>query len=103
MQIPRQLLLVAIAGVLLAALSSTLWGQASHTSWEEYNQAGADAFEREDYDQAEKNWVEALKIAEGFEADDLRLATSLDSLGGLYYYQEKYPTAEPFYERALPI
>lgn len=103
MQIPKQLFLVAFSGAVLAALPSSLWGQSSDSSWEEYNQAGADASEREEYDQAEKNWVEALKIAEGFGADDLRLATSLDSLAGLYYYQEKYATAEPLYKRALPI
>jgi tetratricopeptide (TPR) repeat protein len=103
MQIPKQLLLVTFSGVILATLSSTLWGQSSNSSWEEFNQAGTDASEREQYDQAEKNWVEALKIAEGFGSDDLRLATSLNSLAGLYFYQEKYVAAEPLYKRALPI
>jgi len=61
------------------------------------------AYEQADYAEAEKLFLAALKEAEKFGDQVLRLATSLNNLATLYYSQGKYAQAEPLFRRALAI
>ncbi len=65
--------------------------------------AGVKAYQQGNYPEAEKQWVAALKEAEGFGPQDPRLATSLNDLGEVYRLQGKYAEAEPLYKRSLAI
>lgn len=64
-------------------------------------------YEREDrYDEAERQYLRALRIAEKAEraADVDRFHVEvLDSLAGLYRVQARYPEAESLYRRALAL
>ena len=71
--------------------------------WESYITAGQQAYQQADYAEAEKQFEAALKEAEAFGPDDVRLATSLNELGLVYDAQGNYGEAEPLYKRALPI
>ncbi len=73
------------------------------TKWESYMAAGVKAYQQSNYPEAEKQWVAALKEAEGFGPQDPRLATSLNDLGEVYRLQGKYAEAEPLYKRSLAI
>ena len=55
--------------------------------WETYMAAGAKAYQRGDYAQAEKQFGAALNEAQGFGPQDPRLATSLNNLAVLYKLQ----------------
>ncbi len=61
------------------------------------------AYQKADYVEAEKLLLAALKEAEKFGEQDLRLATSLNNLATLYRSQGKDAQAEPLYPRALAI
>ncbi len=71
--------------------------------WESYITAAQQAYQQADYAEAEKQFEAALKQAEAFGPDDVRLATSLNNLGELYRVQGKYSEAEPLHKRALAI
>ncbi len=71
--------------------------------WESYITAGQQAYQQADYAEAEKQLEAALKEAEAFGPDDVRLATSLNNLAQLYHAQARYAEAEPLYKRALAI
>lgn len=61
---------------------------------------------KEDLDEAgalERELWEALRQAEGFSADDLRVAVPLNDLAMFYYRAERYADAEPLHKRALEI
>lgn len=62
-----------------------------------------EAYRRGNYVEAQKQWATAVTEAERFEPEDLRLATSLNNLAGLYQAQGKYAEAEPLHLRALGI
>ena len=71
--------------------------------WAGYITAGQQAYQHADYAEAEKQFEAALKEAEAFGPDDVRLATSLNELGLVYRAQGKYAEAEPLFKRALAI
>ena len=71
--------------------------------WESYITAAQQAYQQADYAEAEKQLEAALKEAEAFGPDDVRLATSLNNLALLYKAQGRYAEAEPLYKRALAI
>ncbi len=71
--------------------------------WESYITAGQQAYQQADYAEAEKQFEAALKEAEAFGPDDVRLATSLDNLATIYRAQGKFGKAEPLAKRALAI
>jgi tetratricopeptide (TPR) repeat protein len=73
------------------------------TLWEKYNNAGIEAFEQDHYAEAEASFLAALRKAERFGSQDLRLAKSLHNLANAYYKQGNCAEAEPLYERALAI
>ncbi len=71
--------------------------------WESYITAAQQAYQQADCAEAEKQSEAALKEAEAFGPDDVRLATSLNNLALLYKAQGRYAEAEPLYQRALAI
>lgn len=72
-------------------------------SWKAAVEAGNDAYERGRIAEAEVKFLEALKEAESFGEDDLRLALSLNNLAAIYHVMGKYTMAEPLYTRSLDI
>jgi tetratricopeptide (TPR) repeat protein len=72
-------------------------------SWKAAVEAGNDAYERGRIAEAEVKFVEALKEAETFGEDDVRLALSLNNLAAIYHTMGKYTMAEPLYTRSLDI
>lgn len=76
---------------------------AQETPWQEHMAAGGKAMQEGRYADAEKSYLVALKEAEGFGPQDLRLATSLDSLAKVYMVQGRYAEGEPLLRRALGI
>jgi hypothetical protein len=55
------------------------------TLWEKCNNAGKEAFEQGRYAEAEASFLAALREAERFDSQDLRLAKSLHNLANAYY------------------
>ena len=72
-------------------------------NWESYITAAQQAYQQADYAEAEKQLEGALKEAEAFGPDDVRLATSLSNLALLHKAQGRYGEAEPLHQRALAI
>jgi tetratricopeptide (TPR) repeat protein len=72
-------------------------------NWISSNEAGFQAFEKERYDDAAKNFQEAVQSAEKLTPIDERLADSLHGLAESYRMQKKYTEAEPVYRRYLAI
>jgi hypothetical protein len=58
--------------------------------WSSYDDAGNEASRQGRYADAERLFASAIKTAEAFGDSDMRLATSLHSLGELYRAQRKY-------------
>ena len=74
---------------------------AQKTRWERSNAAGIEAYQQGHYGEAEKSLLAAVKEAETFGLEDLRLATSLNNLAARYDTEGKYTEAEPLYQRSL--
>jgi tetratricopeptide (TPR) repeat protein len=72
-------------------------------SWKAAVEAGNDAYENGRTAQAEIHFLDALKEAETFGEDDIRLALSLNNLAAIYHTMGKYTMAEPLYTRSLDI
>ena len=92
--------------LLAGLLCLTLWpmrAYAQDLTWEAHISAGAEALQRGDYAQAEKELEAAVGLTKWFSPEDPRLATSLNDLAQLYEAQGRYAEAEPLYGRALAI
>ncbi len=92
--------------LLVGLVCLALWpahGLAQGGQWESYITAGQQAYQQADYAEAEKQFEAALKEAEAFGPDDVRLATSFDNLATIYRAQGKFGKAEPLAKRALAI
>src|SRR5262249_15697689 len=72
-------------------------------SWSLLTSQGSEAFQQSNYGQAERLFKQALKEAEGFGQNDLRLATSLTNLGVLYQAHGQAVKAGPLFERTVAI
>lgn len=72
-------------------------------TWKAAVEAGNDAYSRDRIAEAEQQFLEALKEAEHFGEDDVRLALSLNNLAAVYHTMGKYTMAEPLYTRSLDI
>lgn len=99
MKAPRCLCVVGIVCV----LSVLTPGFAQDTLWQGCLDSGKKAFEKGDYAEAQEHFLAALREAETFGPQDLRLAATLNNLAALYRAQAKYAEAEPLYRRALTI
>jgi tetratricopeptide (TPR) repeat protein len=93
--------LVTFVGACLALWASVAIAQG--TLWETYLDAAKTAAQQGRHADAEKMFSVALKEAEQFGAQDVRVATTLSALADLYRGQNKWPEAEPLYRRALTI
>lgn len=71
--------------------------------FDEITALGRDYFKTRRLAIAEECFIEALKQAEVFGENDLRLASSLNNLAALYHSQGKYAFAEEHYKRALKV
>ncbi|HYA18002.1 MAG TPA: tetratricopeptide repeat protein [Bryobacteraceae bacterium] len=71
--------------------------------WKSLMARGLNEDNAKDYAKAELTYLQALKEAERFGADDPRVATTETSLGLAYRHQKKFSEAESAYRRALGI
>jgi len=76
---------------------------AQEIPWGRYMVAGEQAYEQGDYDEAEKQFLRALKEAENFGEQDSRLAKSLQALATLYSLEDKHQEAVLLLQRAVAI
>ncbi|MFQ5934787.1 MAG: tetratricopeptide repeat protein [Acidiferrobacterales bacterium] len=72
-------------------------------TWHMHKLAGKKAYREGGYDEAEKEFVAALKRAEGFGPQDPRLGASLNNLAMVYKQQGKLGKAEIHLKRALRV
>jgi len=80
-----------------------LHADTQETQWKKHMDAADEAYRQGHYGDAEKSIKAALKEAERFGPQDLRLGTTLNNLASLYEAQGKYAEAEPLDKRALAI
>jgi tetratricopeptide (TPR) repeat protein len=73
------------------------------TLWDSHIDEGSKAYSEQDFEEAEKQYLAAIKEAEKFGPQDSRLITSLDSLASVYEAQRKWVEAEPLYQRTLAL
>lgn len=71
--------------------------------WVTLNDAGSRAFVKGRLDEAEKLYLAALKVAQGFGPKDLRIAATLNNLGVLNVRRGKLEQAEKAYQHALAV
>jgi tetratricopeptide (TPR) repeat protein len=72
-------------------------------TWESHNKKGMSAFQKSNYIEAEKHFVQALEMAESFSPNDNRLHFILYQLAENYRIQSKFPEAERVLLRILEI
>ncbi len=92
-----------LVGLLCLGLWPMVAASAQETRWDSIMADASKAYHQADYAQAEKLYLAALKEAEKFGNQDLRLALSLNNLARLYKTQGNYAQAEPLLRRALAI
>jgi tetratricopeptide (TPR) repeat protein len=66
-------------------------------SWEEANEAGGQAMQRAQYDEAEKYFEAALRQAQFFVISDERLQITLNNLGAVYHERGKFAQSEALF------
>jgi tetratricopeptide (TPR) repeat protein len=71
--------------------------------WEAYKKAGEEALQVNNYGVAERNMLAAVKEAEKFGDNDVRLAASLKDLAGYYRIRGLFAKSEPLLERELRV
>lgn len=77
--------------------------QNTEEAWTKASTAGQELSQKEQWEEAQKHWFDALQIAEHFEARDPRFASTLDSLGECLFRLEKYGQAEMMWQRSLQV
>ena len=75
----------------------------AETRWESHNEEGRRLFSQGDLDAAEREFIAAIREATSLGADNVRLASSLGSLGQIKYRQKDLEQAEALFRRALAI
>lgn len=85
----------------VALLSVQAW--AGPEQWQNHMDAAVEAFVDGDYAEAAQRFEAAVNEAESFDADDPRLAESLNGLGVVYRTVRRFTEAEPLLRRALAI
>jgi tetratricopeptide (TPR) repeat protein len=96
---PKVKLLISL--FVLISASGTI--SAQNTAWAKLTDAGGSAFRQGQLQEAEKNYVNALKEAEKFGEQDWRFSASLINLAGIYQAEGRYKEAQLPYQRALEI
>ena len=91
-----------VINVLLSLLAIALPLRAQESRWNELNSRLQDLFSHGNYAEATATAEEALRVAEtSFGAEDLRTATSTDTLAQLYCAAGEYVEAESRFKRSL--
>jgi tetratricopeptide (TPR) repeat protein len=88
---------ILLPGLLAACLACSSQG------WEEYMEAGYEAQQSGRLVEAEEMFLVAARYADGFGADDIRRAETLDNLADVYRTQQRDREAEGLYHQALEI
>jgi len=94
---------IALFAILVIGLGVALYMGGSDSTWKGNMEAERKAFREGRYLEAVNYAQAALKEAETFGPQDLRLATSLHNAGELYARLERYDEAERLLQRALQI
>jgi tetratricopeptide (TPR) repeat protein len=84
-------------------IQALAYGLPEDSTWGTLDQVGVRAFEQGDYTEAQELLEGAVKEAEKFGPEDLRLASSLNNLGRCLMEQGLSEKAEPVFKRALAI
>ena len=85
----------------LAVMPWAAFGQTS--GWDSTINAAARAYGQQKYDEAELQYMQAVKEAESFGPYDHRMGVTLNNLAELYLREAKYNEAESLFKRALGI
>lgn len=72
-------------------------------AWSKASIAGQEFSQKEQWEEAQKHWFDALQVAEHFDARDPRFASTLDALGECLFQLEKYGQAEMMWQRSLQV
>lgn len=88
-------LLIGVAGVSAQDTQEARWETATVT--------GVKAYEQGHYPAAARQFQAALAIAQEWQPDDPRLATSLMNMAIVYHTQGQYARAAPLYQRTLTL
>lgn len=83
---------------MIALLNAICVGQ---SSWEDKNRAGEKAFQEGHLSDASRLFTEALKEAQSFGPNDLRLAPIYNNLALVAFVQNNFITSEILYQKAL--
>ena len=91
-------------GAAVALLAAAPYARAQDEGpWKRFVVEGMNAAGEKDYAAAEKGFVKALSEAETFGPQNIRVGSTLNSLGLVYRAEKKYSEAEAAYRRALHI
>lgn len=93
----RRALWQLMLGLLLPAML------AAQSMWEEKNRAGEKAFQEGRLSDASRLFGEALRDAQKFGANDVRLAPIYNNLGLVSFLQNNFITSEVLFERAITV
>ena len=75
----------------------------SDAEWEEKNHAAMQALQQGKKEEAKSLLLDALKLANAFGQQDIRLGATLNNLASIHDSEGKYVDAEKYYEQALLI
>jgi tetratricopeptide (TPR) repeat protein len=95
--------LAAAAAIGLLVPNPAVPAQDAGQAWESLVNQALDAAHSGDYPKAEKIFLQALREAESFGADDVRIGTTVNTLGLVYLSEKKFSEAEVAFRRALTI
>ncbi len=84
-------------------IEALAYGLPEDSTWGTLDQVGVRAYEQGDFTEAQQLLEGAVKEAEKFPPEDLRLASSLNNLGRCLLEQGLLDNAEPVFKRALTI
>jgi VWFA-related protein len=93
----RSLYRAMIALLLLPAIS------VAQSSWEEKNQAGEKAFQEGHLADASRLFTGALKDAQQFGPNDVRLAPIYNNLALVFFVQNNFISSEALYEKSIAV
>lgn len=88
---------------LLLGVAGVYAQDADDARWETATATGVKAYEQGHYPAAARQFQAALSIAEAWQPDDPRLATSLMNMAIIYHAQGRYDEAAPLYQRTLTL
>ncbi len=94
---------LAIAVSLMLLSSNLLPIVAKDAQWESHFNAGTKAEIEGNYDEAQNELAEALKLTAKFQMNDPRLAKTYYEVGELRLKQEDWSNAQQYFERALKV